>query len=147
MIVQPLAFILDDPYLGGRASLGPEASEPAALAPTNVPEPVSELIGRDDQLAEVVNLVGAHRLVTLEVDADNADASGFEPIWRGQRRVGFVTSGGYGHTVAKSLAMAYVDTEVAAAGTELDVHIVGDKCRCRVIAPSPFDPAGKRMRS
>jgi hypothetical protein len=30
-----------------------------------VPEPVSELIGRDHALAEVVNLIGAHRLVTL----------------------------------------------------------------------------------
>jgi predicted ATPase/DNA-binding winged helix-turn-helix (wHTH) protein len=48
-----------------RASLGPEEAESGALAPTNVPEPVSDLIGRDDELAEVVNLLGAHRLVTL----------------------------------------------------------------------------------
>jgi predicted ATPase len=48
-----------------RGSLGPDAAEPGALPPTNVPEPVSELIGRDDELAEVVNLMGAHRLVTL----------------------------------------------------------------------------------
>ncbi len=55
-----------------RERLGPQAAKPAALRPTqaalpatNVPEPVSELIGRDDELAEVVNLMGAHRLVTL----------------------------------------------------------------------------------
>jgi DNA-binding winged helix-turn-helix (wHTH) protein len=48
-----------------RDSVSPEAAEPEALPPTNVPEPVSELIGRDDELAEVVILVGAHRLVTL----------------------------------------------------------------------------------
>jgi len=48
-----------------RASLGPKAADPGALPPTNVPEPVSELIGRDDELAEVINLMGAHRLVTL----------------------------------------------------------------------------------
>ena len=48
-----------------RASLGPDAAEPGALPPTNVPEPVLELIGRDDELAEVVNLMGTHRLVTL----------------------------------------------------------------------------------
>src|ERR1700730_12546406 len=41
-----------------RASLGLEGAESAALPPTNVPEPVSELIGRDDELAEVVNLIG-----------------------------------------------------------------------------------------
>jgi predicted ATPase/DNA-binding winged helix-turn-helix (wHTH) protein len=48
-----------------RARLGPEKAESGALAFTNVPEPVSELIGRVDELADVVNLIGAHRLVTL----------------------------------------------------------------------------------
>ncbi|HEY2538117.1 MAG TPA: winged helix-turn-helix domain-containing protein [Stellaceae bacterium] len=37
----------------------------AALPPTNLPQPVSELIGRDAEVAEVVSLIGAHRLVTL----------------------------------------------------------------------------------
>ena len=32
---------------------------------TNLPEPASVLIGRDDALVDVLNLVGAHRLVTL----------------------------------------------------------------------------------
>jgi predicted ATPase/DNA-binding winged helix-turn-helix (wHTH) protein len=46
-------------------SFGPPVAEPRTLPPTNVPEPVSELIGRDDELAEIINLMGAHRLVTL----------------------------------------------------------------------------------
>ena len=48
-----------------RLSFGPPLAEPRTLPPTNVPEPVSALIGRDDELAEVINLMGAHRLVTL----------------------------------------------------------------------------------
>jgi predicted ATPase/DNA-binding winged helix-turn-helix (wHTH) protein len=32
---------------------------------TNLPEPVSELIGRDDELREILGLASAHRLVTL----------------------------------------------------------------------------------
>ena len=79
--------------------------------------------------------------MTLEVEADDADAAGFEPVWAGNRRVGFVTSGGYGHTVGKSLAMAYVDRD--AAGGPLEVHIVGAKRKCRVVPPSPYDPQGK----
>jgi MoxR-like ATPase len=39
----------------------PEAVEP----PTNLPEPVSELIGRDEELNEIHNLAVAHRFVTL----------------------------------------------------------------------------------
>jgi predicted ATPase/DNA-binding winged helix-turn-helix (wHTH) protein len=33
--------------------------------PTNLPEPVSELIGRDEEIGEIVNLIAGHRLVTL----------------------------------------------------------------------------------
>jgi predicted ATPase/DNA-binding winged helix-turn-helix (wHTH) protein len=49
-----------------RAGAGVAAAEPAAaLPPTNLPEPVSELVGRDDELGEILNLTAAHRLVTL----------------------------------------------------------------------------------
>jgi predicted ATPase/DNA-binding winged helix-turn-helix (wHTH) protein len=48
---------------------GMEITAPSKLAsvlpPTNLPEPTSELIGRDDDLAEVMRMVAAHRLVTL----------------------------------------------------------------------------------
>ena len=45
------------------------------------------------------------RLVTLVVDSIDAEAGTFDPIWSGERRVGFVTSGGYGHRLGKSLAL------------------------------------------
>jgi predicted ATPase/DNA-binding winged helix-turn-helix (wHTH) protein len=49
-----------------RASVDMATAEPAAvLPPTNLPEPVSELIGRDDELREILDLAAAHRLVTL----------------------------------------------------------------------------------
>ena len=38
---------------------------PGELPPTNLPEPVSELVGRDDVLGEILGLAAAHRLVTL----------------------------------------------------------------------------------
>jgi DNA-binding winged helix-turn-helix (wHTH) protein len=42
------------------------AAQPAsARPPTNLPEPVSELIGRDEELNEIQNLAAAHRLITL----------------------------------------------------------------------------------
>jgi predicted ATPase/DNA-binding winged helix-turn-helix (wHTH) protein len=43
----------------------PEAAPVPARPPTNLPEPVSELIGRDAELAEVLDLSASHRLVTL----------------------------------------------------------------------------------
>lgn len=88
----------------------------------------------------------SQRIVTLEIDASDADASGYEPVWSEGRRVGFVTSGGYGHTVGKSLALAMVDQDYCKVGTDLQVHIVGAERRAKVIAPSPYDPTGKAMR-
>jgi dimethylglycine dehydrogenase len=87
------------------------------------------------------------RLITLEVDATDADASGYEPVWHAGERVGFITSGAYGHTLRKSLAMALVDREHSEVGTRLSVHVVGDERPARVIPPSPYDPAGSAMRS
>ena len=39
----------------------------------------------------------SRKLVTLEVDATDADGSGYEPVWKEGKRVGFITSGEYGH--------------------------------------------------
>jgi predicted ATPase/DNA-binding winged helix-turn-helix (wHTH) protein len=48
------------------AHSGVVAAQPASVPPpTNVPEPVSELIGREEELSEILNLVAAHSLVTL----------------------------------------------------------------------------------
>lgn len=105
-----------------------------------------DFVGRKAALAERDGEGPAQVLVTLAIEAEDADASGYEPVWQDGRRVGFVTSGGYGHTVGKSLAMAMVDRKVAAEGTALSVHIVGQERAARVIAASPYDPAGKAMR-
>ncbi len=106
-----------------------------------------DFIGREAALAERDGDGPAQRLVTLEIDALDADASGFEPIWSDGKRVGFVTSGGFGHSTGKSLAMALVDRDYAAEGTGLSVHVVGVERPAKVIAPSPYDPGGKAMRA
>jgi dimethylglycine dehydrogenase len=105
-----------------------------------------EFIGREAALAERDGNGPAKVLVTLEVDAEDADASGFEPVWAGAARIGFVTSGGYGHTTGKSLAMALIDPAHATPGTRLSVHVVGVERTATVIPPSPYDPEGRAMR-
>jgi dimethylglycine dehydrogenase len=90
---------------------------------------------------------GAPRqLVLLEVDADDADASGDEGIWLQGRRVGLVTSGSYGHHVRKSLALAYVDREIVEAKPDLTVHVVGDERSARILPEPPYDPKGSKLR-
>ena len=86
--------------------------------------------------------------VTLEIEDGDSDASGYEPIWsEAGEMVGFVTSGAYGHTVKKSLAMALIEPALANEGTAVTVHIVGVERRAKVITPSPYDPDGMAMRN
>tara|TARA_R110002110_G_scaffold91205_4_gene237013 strand:- start:689 stop:1540 length:852 start_codon:yes stop_codon:yes gene_type:complete len=105
-----------------------------------------DFIGKTAALAERDGNGPAKVLVTLEVDAENADAAGFEPVWKGDRKIGFVTSGGYAHTLGTSLAMALVDREFADLGSALSVHVVGVERPATVIAASPYDPDGSVMR-
>jgi predicted ATPase/DNA-binding winged helix-turn-helix (wHTH) protein len=43
----------------------PDAAPVLSRPPTNLPEPVSELIGRDAELTDILDLSASHRLVTL----------------------------------------------------------------------------------
>ncbi len=64
------------------------------------------------------------------------------------RVVGWVTSGGYGHSVEMSLAQGYVPVELAADnGTEFEIEILGNRCSARLALEPPFDPTGAKMRS
>ncbi|MEM8877837.1 MAG: glycine cleavage T C-terminal barrel domain-containing protein, partial [Pseudomonadota bacterium] len=106
----------------------------------------SNFVGKTAAIAERDGNGPPQVLVTMEVDSPDADASGFEPVWSNGSRIGFVTSGGYGHTVGKSLAMALIEPDYADHGTELKTHIVGAERGARVIPPSPYDPDGQAMR-
>jgi len=88
-----------------------------------------------------------HRLVTLAVDSEDADATGYEPIFRRRRLIGFVTSGGYGHSGRTSLAMGYIQSEIGDEVSDLSVTILGESRPCRILQEPPIDAAGSRMRS
>lgn len=104
-------------------------------------------IGRDATLAERDAGGAAKVLVTLEVEDGGADANGYEPLRHGGKIVGFITSGGYGPTLGKSLAMGLIDRGLAQPGMELTTHIVGEERKATILATSPYDPKGERPRA
>ncbi len=87
--------------------------------------------------------------------AKRFDANGEEyPVPNAQtdgqwRVVGWITSGGYGHTVKQSLAQGYLPAPLAAVDSSiaLQVEILGIRCDAIVLHEPPFDPSGSRMRS
>ncbi len=87
------------------------------------------------------------QLIYFEVDADDSDARGAEPIFAGDDCVGITTSGGYGHAVQKSLGFGYVDLANAKPGTELGIDLLGRRCRTTVLKDPVYDPANDRLRA
>jgi dimethylglycine dehydrogenase len=86
------------------------------------------------------------RLVTLVIDCDGIDVSNDEAILKDGRAVGYVSSGGYAHHVRKSVAMGYVEAELAAGGTKLQVELLGEMYEAEVQAAPLYDANGANMR-
>ena len=84
--------------------------------------------------------------ITLEVDVDDADPMGNEPVFSGNEMIGRATSGCYGHSVGKSLALAYVESGTGSVGTELELEILDKRYPARVIEESPCDPQNEKLR-
>jgi aminomethyltransferase len=79
------------------------------------------------------------RLVGLEM-ADRAIARHGYPVVKDGQAVGVVTSGSFGPSVERSIALAYVPARLAAVGTELGVEIRGEARPARVVK-TPFHPS------
>lgn len=105
-----------------------------------------QFVGREAALAE--KEAGPDRkLVTLVVDSPERDVVGDEAILKDGRCVGHVSSGGFAHHVAKSMALGYVPATLTAHGTALEVEINGQLLPARVTAVPLHDPGGERMRA
>ncbi len=87
------------------------------------------------------------QLISMVVAADTADAWGYNPIFKGNERVGMTSSGGYGHRLRKSLANGYVPPQWAAPGTQLAVEILGKKYPAEVVTMPLYDPKNERMKA
>ncbi|NVO58296.1 GcvT family protein [Rhodobacteraceae bacterium B1Z28] len=81
------------------------------------------------------------------VVTEDADATGGEPIFTPDgKSVGRVTSGAYGYSVGKSLAIGYANPQVAQPGDTVEVFILGKSHKAKILNEPPFDPAGHRLR-
>jgi aminomethyltransferase len=79
------------------------------------------------------------KLVGLEMADRSVARHGYAVLSSGQR-IGEVTSGTFGPSVQKSIAMAYVDTAHATIGTNVDVEIRGQSRPAQVVK-TPFHPS------
>jgi dimethylglycine dehydrogenase len=107
-----------------------------------------DFIGREALLAERERGV-ASVLSCLVVDDAGADARGHEPVFEpgAEQPIAYVTSGGYGHTLGRSLALAYLPATHASPGTKLEVAILGRHRPADVVGQALYDPGNERLLS
>jgi len=86
------------------------------------------------------------KIVYLEVDVGNADARGNEPVYHNNKIVGVVTSGGYGFRTKKSLAFAYVKSDLANSGN-LEIEIQGQRRKTKILDKVVYDPDNQKLRA
>jgi glycine cleavage system aminomethyltransferase T/glycine/D-amino acid oxidase-like deaminating enzyme len=85
------------------------------------------------------------RLRCLVLDEPRSIALGNEPVRLEGRVCGRVTSGGYGYSVERSVAYAYLPAD-AQPGTRVDVDIFGRWVPGEIAREPLFDPRGERTR-
>jgi 4-methylaminobutanoate oxidase (formaldehyde-forming) len=101
---------------------------------------------RDFIGAEALDPQPPKRLRCIVLDEPHSVALGNEPVQIDGRISGRVTSGGYGYTVQRSIAYAYLPTEVA-YGEAVEIDIFGRWVEGEVVSEPLFDPGGERVRS
>ena len=106
-----------------------------------------DFIGREAAVAEKAS-GGERKLITLAVDAKDADAIGDEPIWhdgqcRGLGHVGWLRS----HASASRSRSAMSRRRLPTRPTGFAVELIGEQRAAVRSAEALFDPKGLRMRA
>ena len=86
------------------------------------------------------------KLACLVLSDPRAVALGSEPVRVDGRIVGRVTSGGYGYTVERSIAYAYLPAADAEVSRPVEVEIFGAWVAGEVASEPLYDPDGSRVR-
>jgi glycine cleavage system aminomethyltransferase T len=71
---------------------------------------------------------------------------GKEPVYDGDRPVGYVTSAAYGYTIGKGIAYAWLPAELATPGTTVHIGYFDQRVEAVVAEEPLFDPTMSRLR-
>jgi len=85
------------------------------------------------------------KLSVIQIETET-DVSGDEAVMHNGECVSYITSGGYGHSVQRSLAMTYLPVELIDSKTTLEVEILGEFHKASIVMEPLYDPSGSKMR-
>jgi 4-methylaminobutanoate oxidase (formaldehyde-forming) len=136
---------LEKGYRVWGSDIGPESDPYQSGLGSFVKLDKGEFIGRDALVKRRATPADT-RLVCVVLDDPRSVALGSEPVRIEGQVVGRVTSGGYGYTVERSIAYAYVPAGTA-TGTTVAIEIFGTWVPGKITQEPLYDPKGLRARS
>lgn len=86
-------------------------------------------------------------LECIVIQGTDAVPHGWEPVLAGDKAVGYICSGEYGHFLGKAIALAYLPVAHSALGTELSVQLFGERFPAAVARAPLYDPTNARLRA
>jgi len=86
------------------------------------------------------------KLSCLLLDDPGVVVMGREPVYSGGAPVGYVTSAGYGYSIGRSIAYAWLPPGLSGEGSKVEIEYFGERHGATVAEEPLFDPAMKRMR-
>jgi len=136
---------LEKGYRVWGSDIGPEVDPYQAGLGFSVKLDKGDFIGRE-ALVRKRDAPANTRLACLVLEEPHSVALGSEPVRIGGEIAGRVTSGGYGYSVGKSIAYAFVPRG-AKTGEPVEIEIFGQWVPGRISADPLYDPRGEKIRS
>jgi glycine cleavage system T protein len=92
------------------------------------------------------------RLLVFTLNDPEPLLLGNEPVWRDGTLVGRTTSGAYGHTLRRSVALGYVEHPVGVDAPYVgagrwELEVADERMRATAYLRPPYDPTGARPRT
>ena len=103
-----------------------------------------DFIGKE-ALAKIQKQGLSARLVALTMDA-GGNLYGGESVYADGKVIDRIRSGNYGYTIGKDIGLVYLPVELAVAGTELEVQVMGERVKATVADLPLVDPKGLKLR-
>ena len=107
-------------------------------------------LGRDSLASKRTASTSKCRIILVLEDPEPVLWGG-EPIWQANHKVGYTTSGAYGHSLGAAVGMGYVPIDsnspkdtILTANYEIEIN--GHRHAAKAFTRPPYDPTGLRLK-
>jgi len=104
---------------------------------------IKDFIGKESAKKDNSKL----KLTPLIIETEDIDVKNNEAVVKDEKRIGYITSGGFVHHVKKSVAYSYLDEKILKTNEKFHFEINGKFYNLTFIKKPLYDPSEIKMRS